>query len=1651
MKKISGFENNLRLGDLVELYLCARAPLECVNANNKGRERRALDQPGSLIRGAATAGQRESAGSACNTRYACLCQRIEKLDQRQDIVARLHVASLMTDCRPILPATTESEFSPFAASNEIVVVTLHWPIRYRTKRSEASLGSSRYRLRSLLSFARSREHGENERSLSTCRGISDKPVETSKLSTAKICSAAYYGKLIGKLSELHHGVSGEVYAVDGRTLFIKDFTYDGEAPTAYFYVGTSKSPNGNGIRLRDERGSSSTLKRYRRRDITLTLPDGKTLSNVKWFAVWCDEFSVNFGDVRIPRNFDYPKPQKLAALNGVHGVSSEPIVVVDAQTLLIPSFSYDGEAPDAKFWVGAGPAPSPQGIRVPDENGKEQPLRRYDRKAIVLTLPGDLTIHQIGHFGVWCEAFTVDFGHVQIPQNLNVPPSLKMLGVSPQNVHRGGQGQTLGLANLYELSASASSSSSPATVAPSPSPSFANALLTQRQYQQRPTTYRPIARREDQVQVVQAIDYRIPKSLQTQEPLAQQPRRLQTAGRSAATVQYGDDVTSSEQQYRPDEDQPSATEPAERSAKRGQATSRESETQPNSYARLRFQGDRRSKLNCEVLEDRLAFEVRWAVAGDSIVAQLVGKLDDGQYMAFGLSANPERSSMVGGDVVVAWVDKQTLQGYAVDYFLDAKSQCSGGRGSCPDTRIQENTNSIRLLNAALVDGYSIVTYQRPLKTNDELDHQILTNGSQAIIWAIGPLNERQEVSFHSDYLKTDRLIDFGRPPVWNCPVPDHEHSQIFADNGNDNKATDDQVFHHVWPQRMQLAATTRRPQRLATPAPAPKNDAWEIPPIQCYEPDDGVLYAQMGPTGGKHGYPAITGHVGWGISWYINGLLIPEINVVRGKKYRFVVEGGENPDTPARYHPFYITDDPVGGYQHKTPEEKAKVKIFAGAQRQRGVYRPTGVGRLCNWVPDQNQPLADEFSSFGAYQRTLTLECDHGMPGIVEWTPDENTPDTVYYQCFTHRYLGWKINVHDSCDASEAAGSENYEVYADPKSQRPYASEDLEDSPSIRVSSKVTPTAEFLQQTQHPHQHPHGEHGLRYSYHPATNPDKLSTSYTQLLTTANNDDYDLRLKSSPTYEEPITSRPSYSTPGHDAAPHRHEVRVKEMYHVHLDEDLMQQHRNHHHHHHHHHHHQLAPIYREQSTGVSRLTSSYPPGRQQIMEIQPEFLRQSSNQQLSNLVADNPRPLSHGMKYTYPPTASPQILYARPVPQHYASNHHHFYHLPTLPHHYHQPDQRSQLMIVKRPVLTRRPMLQTVHTMPQPTLPLPSRSVFMERKKAVYRPLSSSSVHGKRTAERHAQGNDNHQVVKLKKLDSKQRAKLETKVSSLDVPNIFVTPLKPARNTGFDPDSIVIESGFKPIIRNMEKPTDVAQKRSSEKLEQEEDVRPSNHKPADIFEPVFIPSPPVPTVATMKKSTKKKSTNSKTRPGDADDMEMAADRMNTYYLPPSHLPSPSSEVLITFDGKALKDSSLVRSISEIEEHSKSKLSSDILSRTPQFGRFKGELPPPIPGEVRSDRSQLEKRRLPPADLPEIRTKNTKLTLVERSKRSPHEGHAHVTDSRTNNTNETGHHERHDHHHERHDRGKSLSMPVNAGQTIVANLAYALLAVVVCHVI
>lgn len=643
-----------------------------------------------------------------------------------------------------------------------------------------------------------------------------------------MAEAKHYGTYIGEFKDRFHDVNGQVYAVDSRTIFIKGFTYDGQGPDAFFYGGSTSQPSKDGYIIPNEVGTSDILKSYDRKDIVLTLPQGKHVRDLKWVSVWCRAFEVNFGEVTFPDRVDYPRPQKIGSFDGVHEVSSGRIVVVDAQTFLIPNFNYDGQAPDAHFWVGSGRKPGPEGILVPDENGSEKPLRGYDSKTLVLVLPGDLTVHDIDWLSLWCIAFFVDFSFVPIPKNLNVPPSLRMLGIEPQ-----------------------------------------------------------------------------------------------------------------------------------------------------------------TKLNCEILDPAKGFEVRWAIAGRSIVMQLVGRLDQNEYMGFGVSGDLERSRMVGSDATVAWMDHDTGKGYADDYYLGDESQCAGGRGSCPDEKIQRNTNNVRLLNSAYINEFTMLTYRKPLKASDAYDTEIYTNRSQPIVWAIGPVNSKGETGYHTKRLEGTKMLDFARIPRWNCPISKKEKED------------------------------TQKSSLSTDPAPAPPvARPWSIPPITCDVPEDGVFFAQIGPTGGENGYSAITRHVGWGIAWYINGLLIPEIYLVRGKTYTFVVESGNDPNSPASFHPLYITDDPEGGYEFKNEEQKNEVNVYAGVNfKANGETEPTAIGRLCEWKETSNKP-SSSFSGFGSYQRSLELDCQQGTSGILRWTPDENTPDTVYYQCFTHRFLGWKIHVVDECNKS---------------------------------------------------------------------------------------------------------------------------------------------------------------------------------------------------------------------------------------------------------------------------------------------------------------------------------------------------------------------------------------------------------------------------------------------------------------------------------------------------------------------------------------------------------------------------------------------------------------------------------------------------------
>ena len=54
-----------------------------------------------------------------------------------------------------------------------------------------------------------------------------------------------------------------------------------------------------------------------------------------------------------------------------------------------------------------------------------------------------------------------------------------------------------------------------------------------------------------------------------------------------------------------------------------------------------------------------------------------------------------------------------------------------------------------------------------------------------------------------------------------------------------------------------------------------------------------------------------TGRQGNNVSFYINESLIPELVIVRGKTYTFLIHSGD--ERSELYNPFYITDSISGG------------------------------------------------------------------------------------------------------------------------------------------------------------------------------------------------------------------------------------------------------------------------------------------------------------------------------------------------------------------------------------------------------------------------------------------------------------------------------------------------------------------------------------------------------------------------------------------------------------------------------------------------------------------------------------------------------------------------------------------------------------------
>ena len=114
---------------------------------------------------------------------------------------------------------------------------------------------------------------------------------------------------IGSFINLYHDVSGDLFVLDSHSLIIRNFTYDGTAPDAFFMAGvTGEAPhaapdavlsfpfNGEHYDYQDER--LPRLEMFEgEQDVVLTLPPSLPVTRLQWVSVWCRQYGIDFGHV----------------------------------------------------------------------------------------------------------------------------------------------------------------------------------------------------------------------------------------------------------------------------------------------------------------------------------------------------------------------------------------------------------------------------------------------------------------------------------------------------------------------------------------------------------------------------------------------------------------------------------------------------------------------------------------------------------------------------------------------------------------------------------------------------------------------------------------------------------------------------------------------------------------------------------------------------------------------------------------------------------------------------------------------------------------------------------------------------------------------------------------------------------------------------------------------------------------------------------------------------------------------------------------------------------------------------------------------------------------------------------------------------------
>ena len=731
-----------------------------------------------------------------------------------------------------------------------------------------------------------------------------------------------------------------------------------------------------------------------------------------------------------------------------HQVNGD-VYVIDEHTFLIKNFFYDGLAQDAFFWAGSSIRPSNKGFIVPSEDGRTNRLQRYTNRDITIRLPDDRRIVSIRWLSIWDIRSSKNLGDIIVPEGFE-PPAPKRISEFSRLAHNVKSetvtllnSNSIGIQQLFYDGLGGSGTFFYVGIGPQPN----------------------------------GAGTKVPDETGSLEPLGAYEGEdivLELPGNlTIFDIDWLAIYDSNEQ-----ENFGSVLIPSHLSIP------------PALVSLIKYE----SRLpQCEQLHRDI--QLNWEIFGPQITFELVARIHPNDYIGFGISGSDNSSQMIGADVAISYLEAHL--GFTNDYNLTDRHPCvslreNEFRGVCPDVKVN-GVENYQIHTFTRENGLTKITFRRNLmNTGDEGDKVFKTTGATYIIWAVGRLNKFKEPRYHHMYSKGDVKIEFGRKISKNCfqfVIPSHDATR----NANDAAFSRQQVAALTSPSALSsssaaaaAASATDNQQKsnsglgflthFSTRYSAPTSTAaqlnaatspffastvgslssWGKPEILNRTAN--VFYARLGHPGVQKGYMQITGEGSAGLVWYINGLMAPVLHVQRGKTYTFRIEGGNSYEKSYRfYHPFYITDEPFGGYLLQNSSQRNHQKVFAGLQFERaaatgsaaaaavastrpapgsggagkpkqqqtiqmvGKPAPNSMGRLCAWLPNDINDIrrAETHQSFAQFRAKLNYTCSFGQPGIVQWTPNMSTPDVVYYQSYTQRNMGWKIIVRDD-DENEA-------------------------------------------------------------------------------------------------------------------------------------------------------------------------------------------------------------------------------------------------------------------------------------------------------------------------------------------------------------------------------------------------------------------------------------------------------------------------------------------------------------------------------------------------------------------------------------------------------------------------------------------------------